>query len=72
MIHPNVGFKDAILEEISGGVFKLFDPSTHAPVSPIAFHNRKAARNWAHGRGLRVLEDSSPGDSTPGFPRPLG
>lgn len=71
MIHPNVGFKDALLEETSGGVFKLFDPSTHALVSPIEFPNRKAARNWAHGRGLRVLEDP-PHGTTPSFPRPLG
>lgn len=71
MTHPNVGFKDAILEEISGGVFKLFDPSTHAQVSPIEFHNRKAARNWAHGRGLRVLENQ-PSSGSPSFPRPLG
>ena len=71
MIHPNVGFKDAILEESPGGVFKLHDPATHEPLSPIAFHNRKAARNWAHGRGLRVLE-SQPADACPSFPRPLG
>ena len=70
MIHPNVGFKDAILKESPGGAYRLHDPATHQPVSPIEFHNRKAARNWAHGRGFRVLESDS--DATPSFPRPLG
>ncbi len=71
MIHPNVGFKDAILEERPGGVFTLHDPATREPLSPIAFHNRKAARNWAHGRGLRVLE-TQPQSVGQSFPRPLG
>lgn len=70
MIHPNVGFKDAILEELSGGVFKLYDPATQEPLSAIEFHNRKAARNWAHGRGLRVIENQPTNSSS--FPRPLG
>ena len=69
MIHPNVGFKDALLEEGPGGVFKLHDPATREPVSPIAFPNRKAARNWAHGRGLRLIEH--PPTTPPAFPRPL-
>jgi hypothetical protein len=70
MTHPNVGFKDAILEALPGGPFRLLDPDTHRPVCPIEFHNRKAARNWANGRGMRVVDDT-PSD-TPAFPRPLG
>lgn len=67
MIHPNVGFKDAILEALPSGSFRLHDPVSHEPVCPIEFHNRKAARNWAHGRGMRVLENIAP----PAFPQPL-
>jgi hypothetical protein len=66
MIHPNVGFKDTILEALPTGMFRLFDPVSKRPVSSIEFHNRKAARNWAHGRGLRVLEDVP----RPAFPAP--
>lgn len=69
MIHPNVGFKDALLEESPAGVFTLHDPATRERVCPIEFHNRKAARNWAHGRGMRVIENTS--SATPSFPRPL-
>lgn len=70
MIHPNVGFKDAILAE-SAGTFRLHDAATHEPLCPIQFSNRKAARNWAHGRGLRVIEND-PTPQAPSFPRPLG
>lgn len=69
MIHPNVGFKDAVLEECAGGAFQVRDAVTGEPVSPILFHNRKAARNWAQGRGMRVLENQPAG--RPSFPRPL-
>lgn len=67
MIHPNVGFKDTILEALPSGSFRLYDPATRQPVCTIDFHNRKAARNWAHGRGMRVLENIAP----PAFPPPL-
>jgi hypothetical protein len=68
MTFPNVGFKDAILEALPGGQFVLKDPATHRPLCPIEFHNRKAARNWAHGRGLRILENQTP--SAASFPHP--
>jgi hypothetical protein len=67
MTHPNVGFRDVILEALAGGGFQLMDPATRRPVGSIVFHNRKAARNWAHGRGLRLLGDSPP-DLPPAFP----
>ncbi len=70
MIHPNVGFKDAILEALPGGRFRLTDAGTSRPVSAIEFQNRKAARNWAHGKGMRVLERETP--RTAAFPAPLG
>lgn len=70
MIHPNVGFKDVILEALPSGHFRLIDHATSQPASPIEFSNRKAARNWAHGRGFRVIENLPPGNPT--FPRPLG
>ncbi len=69
MTHPNVGFRDVILEALSGGGFQLTDPATLQPVGRIVFHNRKAARNWAHGRGLRLLDDSAPA-RPPAFPAP--
>jgi hypothetical protein len=71
MTHPNVGFRDVILEALSGGGFHLVDSATKRPVGSIVFHNRKAARNWAHGRGLRLLDDSSSANS-PAFPAPNG
>lgn len=69
MTHPNVGLRDVILEAQPGGGFRLTDPASHRPVGQIVFHNRKAARNWAHGRGLRLLDDHA-SDSTRGFPAP--
>lgn len=71
MTHPNVGFRDVILEALPGGGFRLTDPATKRPVGQIVFHNRKAARNWAHGRGFRLLDESSPA-APPTFPAPLG
>jgi hypothetical protein len=68
MIYPNVGFKDAILEALPGGNFLLKDPANMQPLCPIQFHNRKAARNWAHGRGLRLIENQTSAASA--FPRP--
>lgn len=70
MIYPNVGFQDAILEALAGGEFLLRDPATMQPLCPFKFHNRKAARNWAHGRGLRLIENQTP--SSTAFPRPSG
>jgi len=69
MTHPNVGFRDVILEALAGGGFQLLDSGTKRPVGSIVFHNRKAARNWAHGRGLRLLDDS-PSENPPTFPGP--
>jgi hypothetical protein len=68
MTFTNVGFKDAILEAQPGGHFLLKDPADLHPICPIEFHNRKAARNWAHGRGMRVIENETPATSS--FPRP--
>jgi hypothetical protein len=70
MTHSNVGFRNVILEALSGGGFHLMDPETKRPVGQIVFHNRKAARNWAHGRGLRLLDESGPASSSPAFPAP--
>ncbi len=70
MIHSNVGFKDAVLEVLPDGHFRLCDPATAQTFSPIRFANRKAARNWAQGRGLRVLEKTRAESRS--FPKPLG
>jgi len=69
MIHSNVGFKDAILEVLPDGHFRLCDPATSQTLTSIRFANRKAARNWAHGRALRVIEDTKPASAS--FPKPL-
>jgi len=45
MIHSNVGFKDAILEVLPDGHFRLCDPATSQTLTSIRFANRKAARN---------------------------
>jgi hypothetical protein len=68
MTFTNVGFKDAVLEAQCGGRFLLKDPADLRPICPIEFPNRKAARNWAHGRGLRVVENQPPAAAS--FPRP--
>ncbi|BET66000.1 hypothetical protein ASA1KI_09180 [Opitutales bacterium ASA1] len=69
MIHSNVGFKDVILEALPDGHFRLKDPASSQQLCPFSFANRKAARNWANGRGLRVIENTTPGSAA--FPRPL-
>ncbi|RME72345.1 MAG: hypothetical protein D6781_02385 [Verrucomicrobia bacterium] len=68
MNYPNVGFRDAILEAMPDGRFRLTDPKDNSPVCRIEFHNRKAARNWGHSRGFRILEKQSP--TSAAFPRP--
>lgn len=70
MIHSNVGFKDVVLEALPNGHFKLTDPTGSQPACAIEFNNRKAARNWAHGRGMRVVERTSSANTV--FPKPLG
>jgi hypothetical protein len=69
MTHSNVGFRDVLLEAQPGGGFHLVDTATRRPVGSIVFHNRKAARNWAHGRGLRLLDGTLPAHP-PTFPAP--
>lgn len=52
--------KTALLEELSNGHFRLLQSENpQVPVSEIEFHNRKAARNWARGRGYVVSDGSA-------------
>lgn len=64
--HQSV-LKSARLSEQSNGRFRLFlaDEPT-VPVSDIEFNNRKAARNWARGRGLLVCDVGLDGASLNG------
>lgn len=59
-------WKTALLEELSNGHFRL--RKTEEPtglVSEIEFNNRKAARNWARGRGY-VVDEVAPNGETMG------
>lgn len=63
MEHLHFPMKDSLLAEQSNGRFKLLDSgSPRVPVSDIEFQNRKAARNWAKSRGIRIIDTFS--DST--------
>lgn len=56
----NSVLKTARLEALSNGHFRLLDTEDASRlVSEIEFNNRKAARNWARGRGF-VVEDLTP------------
>ena len=49
--------KNALLEELSNGRFRLLQPEIpEVPVTNIEFQNRKAARNWGRSRGYLVAD----------------
>lgn len=51
--------REAIVSPMSDGHFRLVHPHDAHLLTPIQFHSRKAARNWALGRGYQVREQSS-------------
>jgi hypothetical protein len=53
--------RQAVIAPMTDGHFKLIDPSKAHPLTPILFNNRKAARNWASGRGYFVRDSGAPG-----------
>lgn len=46
--------REAIVSPLADGHYRLVSASDAHPLTPILFNNRKAARNWAHGKGYQV------------------
>ena len=53
--------REAVVSPLNGRHFRLLNPASAHPLTPILFSNRKAARNWAFGRGYLVREYGSGG-----------
>ncbi len=53
--------REAVVSPIADGHFRLVSASDAHPLTPIVFNNRKAARNWALGKGYQVRMTGSPG-----------
>ncbi len=53
--------REAVVTAVSDGHFRLISSPDAHPLTSILFNNRKAARNWALGRGYRVREGAPPG-----------
>ncbi|HLP02201.1 MAG TPA: hypothetical protein VK178_17015 [Opitutaceae bacterium] len=51
--------REAIVSPLSDGHFRLVSASDAHPLTPIVFSNRKAARNWALGKGYQVRMDAA-------------
>lgn len=51
--------REAVVAPMSDGHFRLVHPGDAHPLTPIQFNSRKAARNWALGRGYQVREQSA-------------
>ncbi len=54
--YPN---REAVVSPIADGHFRLVSASDARPLTSIHFNNRKAARNWALGKGYQVRMDGS-------------
>lgn len=46
--------REAVVSPLADGHFRLVSASDAHPLTPILFNNRKAARNWALGKGYQV------------------
>ncbi len=46
--------REAVLSPLADGHFRLVSATDARPLTPITFNNRKAARNWAFGKGYQV------------------
>ncbi len=53
--------REAVVSPIADGHFRLVSASDAHQLTPIVFNNRKAARNWALGKGYMVRMDGQPG-----------
>jgi hypothetical protein len=51
--------REAVVSPVSDGHFRLVSTSDAHPLTSIVFSNRKAARNWALGKGYQVRESTS-------------
>ena len=51
---------EAVVTPVSDGHYRLISAANAHPLTSILFNNRKAARNWALGRGYRVRENAPP------------
>ncbi len=50
--------REAVVSPISDGHFRLLSANDAHLLTPIVFNNRKAARNWALGKGYQVRLDA--------------
>jgi len=46
--------REAVVSPFADGQFRLVSASDARPLTSILFNNRKAARNWALGKGYQV------------------
>ncbi len=53
--------REAVVSPIADGHYRLVSASDAHPLTSILFNNRKAARNWALGKGYQVRESGPPG-----------
>ena len=52
---------EAVVSPIADGHYRLVSASDAHPLTSILFSNRKAARNWALGKGYQVRLGGMPG-----------
>ena len=53
--------REALVSPIADGHYRLVSASDAHPLTSILFNNRKAARNWALGKGYQVRIGGQPG-----------
>ena len=53
--------REALISPNADGHFRLVSPADSHQLTPIVFNSRKAARNWAFGRGYQVRLGGPPG-----------
>ncbi len=53
--------REAVVSPIADGHYRLVSASDAHPLTSILFNNRKAARNWALGKGYQVRIGGQPG-----------
>ncbi|TVR48730.1 MAG: hypothetical protein EA425_13715 [Puniceicoccaceae bacterium] len=59
--------REVSIRQLADGHFRLVECQTTRAITPIAFNNRKAARNWAAGRGFLLVGE--PEKPEPGIGR---
>jgi len=53
--------REALISPMTDGHFRLVSTTDAHPLTRIVFNNRKAARNWASGRGYNIRDSAPPG-----------